>query len=238
MTNCKDSPILVPILTRILKADIALNPFLSAVIPATTDPEQEQDRVVWDMHYPSSFARCSSNIASEKSWLRRRKELATFPRMNAIEIVSRSFPWTITVHARNPDKGLRCGEVLDTIHLYLYTHLICTDMDGVSEDHRKAMSEVYESTRKRPEEPPAIFLSEGRGGMRKVDYLAANTAFQGLQRDDAYLKEKMGYTSPGTFLMVCGQVEPESSSEVVPPSVLSSPSSAHKPPTPSSASSS
>lgn len=76
-------------------------------------------------------------------------------------------------------------------------------MKGISEEEYDSISESYKRNREEPTVLPASSLLEDRPGLRRVDWLRKKTVFGGLYTDEDYTQERLGFFSPGVFVLEC-----------------------------------
>lgn len=189
-------PVLSPFIASIVRPEFSFNPMLHRP-PADGE---NNTAMTWNMLYPGSYSRLPLDPSGE-SWFERRVEPATFPKMNSIRIISRTFPWMIEVKAEDVETAVTCRDIVDQLSKYFCVLLGPIEMDDVSAEHRKAMSAAFRVNRSQ-EIPAEIFRNSI--GMRRIDWLCKNTMFEGLEEDKGYVTERLSVFVPGTFVMRCG----------------------------------
>ena len=100
---------------KIVRAQIELNPLLSPPPDNLTD----RSYLKWNMLWPTGQCQRSSD-PGVRSWSEGRNSPATWPRLRAMHLISRTFPWTITIEASDPEEGVTCGDVMEEIHVFMY----------------------------------------------------------------------------------------------------------------------
>lgn len=137
-------------------------------------------------------------------WKQRAHELATFPHISQINIISKSFPWIIEIHSRHPSKGVRCSDIVEGLHAHFLVHLICTDTDHLQPEEFEQMSRAFKESRRNEQSVMTHTLTAGKHpGLLRVDWLGQNTMFGGLERDEEYVKERLGVYDPSYFVLRC-----------------------------------
>lgn len=184
-----------------LQATPELNPLLGPV-PSPGD-KSGQHCVSWEILFPPSSYACASPAMSKSAWADHLRSPATFPRLRKLFIVSRSFPWVIIAHAEDPNIGITCGDVLDEIYEYLFDLVLQEEVDAVPASDLETFVAAYEANRSRADRrgEPALSLTKRTKAMRQVDWLARNTFFGGLARDDAYIAERFNTAMPAAFIL-------------------------------------
>lgn len=129
-----------------------------------------------------------------------RDEPATFPRVTQIRLVSRAFPWMISVVARDPTKGVLCGEVVEQIYQYLDRHTSQQEYNAQSKEKRKAIIASYKTNRSTVPGVPGGALGSG---LKCFDYLGNHTMFGGVAKNDSLVKSLCGDVLPCTLELKC-----------------------------------
>lgn len=201
-----DGPVLTPLLLRIVGAQLKVNPLLSP-------PNQDLDQVYlkWNMLFNASHC-VRSDDRPDKSWSIGRASPATHPRLTEVKIVSRTFPWIITVHAVDPHLGVTCGEIVDRLDDFLHKNLRKEDAELDSGNHRVERDQAYYHNRSTAIGVPGGRLGEG---LRRLDWLCKDTMFGGLEVDNNYAREFFGGASPpAIFTLVCTKRYPLTEQEM------------------------
>lgn len=193
-----DGPILGPQAALKVEPEFSIHPFL---LPRSVEEGTIDTSITWNIIYPGSYARIPGDPSGE-SWFERRVEVATFPRMTHIRVISRAFPWIIHVASSTEHAALTCKDVLEQVHKYLCELLSPLEMDDVTPEHRRNMSLAYRANRSQ-DIPAKIFT--GSAGLRKMDWLAKNTMFEGLEEDKEYIAERLTVFMSGTFVLRLGE---------------------------------
>lgn len=198
-------PVLEPFLVRAVSATISINPLLS---PPT---DSHEDYLRWNMIFPTST--CYRTTGPKRSWIKGREAPATFPRLSHIRIISRSFPWMISVKARRQNIGVTCGEVIEAISSYFYGDVAKKEYEGVTTRRRREIWQAYQYNRSTDSNVPGGHLGEQ---LRRLDWLCSNSRWGGLVRNDEFIKEACGDVLPCTFELKCipsYPLSPEEASE-------------------------
>jgi hypothetical protein len=190
-----DGPVLTPLLLRIVGAQLKVNPLLTA-------PTQDLDQVYlkWNMLFNASHC-VRSDDKPDKSWSNGRGSPATHPRLAEIKIISRTFPWSITVFAQDPKAGVTCGEIIDKLDDFIHKNLKKDDADLDSGDHRLERDHAYYHNRSTAIGVPGGRLGEG---LRRLDWLCKETMFGGLEVDNSFVREYHdGASPPAVLTLLC-----------------------------------
>ncbi|KAJ3728340.1 hypothetical protein C8R42DRAFT_571312, partial [Lentinula raphanica] len=199
-----DGPVLEPFLVRVLN----LKPRLNPLIQPHRDPEH--DYLKWTMLMPSSMVQRSSD-ESRVSWSNGRNDPATFPRVTSLRLVPNLLPFTIEVFARDPNIGVTCGDVIDTIGDSMLKHSGKSEFEILSPDRQKMVSEAYRHNRSR-----ALGVPGGRlgNGLRRMDFLGRETEFGGIKDDPATVRKICGEDLPCTWVLCCRSRYPMTREEI------------------------
>lgn len=185
-------PVLEPFLVRAVSATIRINPLIS---PPT---DSHEDYLRWNMIFPTST--CYRTTGPKRSWIKGREAPATFPRLSHIRIISRSFPWMISVKARRQNIGVTCGEVVEAISAYFHGDVAKKEYEGVSTRRRREIWQAYQYNRSTDSNVPGGHLGEQ---LRRLDWIGSHSRWGGLVRDDEFIKEACGDVLPCTFELKC-----------------------------------
>lgn len=190
-TGSHYGPVLTPLLLRVVGAQLKVNPLL-------TGPAQDLDHVYlkWNMLFNASHC-VRSDDRPDKSWSSGRAAPATHPRLTELKIISRAFPWTVTVQAADPHLGVTCGEIIDRLDDFLHKNLRKDDADRDSGTHRVERDHAYYHNRSTAIGVPGGRLGEG---LRRLDWLCKDTMFGGLEVDNGFVREYYEGASPPAFL--------------------------------------
>ncbi|EGN96371.1 hypothetical protein SERLA73DRAFT_186098 [Serpula lacrymans var. lacrymans S7.3] len=185
-------PVLEPFLVRVVRANVKINPLLAPPNDATDDYLQ------WNMVFGTS--NCHRSTDPRRSWIKGRGEPATHPRLSSLRIICHSFPGMITIQARDPKIGITCGEILDRISHYLYGDVIRTEYDSIPRARKKTIYQSYQHNRSTHPNVPGGSLGDG---MRRLDYLCADSMFGGIVQNDNFVKDHCGDALPCTYELKC-----------------------------------
>lgn len=197
-----DGPVLEPFLVRAVSATIRINPLLST---PTGD-----DYLRWNMLFSTS--NCYRTTESRRSWIKGRDAPATFPRLTHVRIISRSFPWMISVKAKRQNIGVTCGEVIDTISAYLHGDAAKKEYEHAPSRRRREIWSAYQFNRSTDANAPGGHLGEQ---LKRLDWLGSHSRFGGIICNDEFVKEACGDILPCTFELQCIQNYPLSQEEAV-----------------------
>ncbi|KAG2031689.1 hypothetical protein BDR03DRAFT_971938 [Suillus americanus] len=184
--------VLEPYLVRAVSATISINPLLSS------PTNSHEDYLRWNMIFPTST--CYRTTGPEYSWIKGREAPATFPRLSHIRIISRSFPWMISVKARRQNIGVTCGEVIEALSAYFHENVVQMEYEGVSTRRQREIWQAYQYNRSMDSNAPGGLLGEQ---LRRLDWLGSNSKWGGLVCNDEFIKEACGDVLPCTFELKC-----------------------------------
>ena len=176
---------------RAVSAIIRINPLLAP-------PTDNNDYLRWNMVFATST--CFRTTESQRSWIRGRDAPATFPRLSQIRIISRTFPWMISVKARRKNLGVTCGEVIEAIAAYMQGDVARKEYESTPSRRRREIWQAYQFNRSTDINAPGGQLGEQ---LRRLDWLGNNSRFGGIIRNDDYVKEACGDVLPCTFELQC-----------------------------------
>ena len=142
-----------------------------------------------------------SDDKPDKSWSTGRGSPATHPRLTEVKIISRTFPWDITVLAADPNIGVTCGDIIDRLDDFIHRNLEKEDIELDSGNHRVERDHAYHHNRSTTIGVPGSRLGEG---LRRLDWLCKDTMFGGLELDNNFVREHYGGASPpGILTLLC-----------------------------------
>ncbi|KAH7928142.1 hypothetical protein BV22DRAFT_1005430 [Leucogyrophana mollusca] len=185
-------PVLEPFLAKVVGAHIRINPLLAPPTDAT------DDYLRWNMIFSTS--NCYRTSDTRRSWIKGRKEPATHPRLSTLRIISKAFPWMITVRARDKKIGVTCGEVLDCIAQYLYGEVGKKEYEHVDAARKREIFTAYAHNRSTEPGVPGGGLGEA---LKRLDFLGQNSRFGGIIQNDEFVKYQCGDALPCTFELKC-----------------------------------
>ncbi|KII89798.1 hypothetical protein PLICRDRAFT_566537 [Plicaturopsis crispa FD-325 SS-3] len=201
-----------PALDRICASAVHASPTINPLLQYSQDSSTTGHHSInWNMLFPSSYA--TATATSQETLLARLREPATHPRLSAIRVISRAFPWTIEIHAQTRlNTALTCQDILDQLHLFFYKFLLRREMHTATPEHQKATWIYHKANRTPADGLRARVLNNMYTGMRKIEWLGKDTAFRGIEQDDEYVRQQVGVVIPGTYVLICGHpVEAEAS---------------------------
>ena len=172
----------------------------------------ERPYLKWNMLWPTG--QCQRSLdPGVRSWSEGRNSPATWPRIRTMHLISRCFPWTITIEAGDPEEGVTCGDVMEEIHLFMYGRVSKAQMDGAPNAQKNAISQSYWHNRSTAPGVPGGRLART---LLKCDWLGVNTSFGGIvEADQRTLREiSGGIALPGTFELICVQRYPMTEEEL------------------------
>lgn len=188
-------PVLKPMLLKIVRADLAINPLLQP-LPIEDPPEP---RLIWNMLFSTALCRRSTDPI-DRSWSVGRQEPATFPRVSSIRLLSQTIPWLIDIPASNPTIGVTCGDVIEQLSDYLQGRISKKDFDKASRETQEALKATYHHNRSRDEGVPGGRLGEG---LKRLDWLGPKTMWGGLEKNDALVREVCDEVLPCILELKC-----------------------------------
>lgn len=192
-----DGPVLEPFLLRVVGAQIRINP----LIQPPSDDDSDRPHLQWDMLFPSSRCRKSTDDP-RVSWHSGRHEPATFPRITFMRIVSEAFSWILFVHAKDLAIGVTCGEVIDTLGENFSRLSSGGEYNELPPQRQKQVSEAYSYNRSTAFGVPGDTLGQG---MRRLDFLCKDAMYGGVVVDEAVLRKVCEYVLPCTFVLNCSR---------------------------------
>ncbi|KAA1477674.1 hypothetical protein DENSPDRAFT_787028 [Dentipellis sp. KUC8613] len=193
-------PVLKPMLVHRMRVDVHVNPLLL--------PVGDSDRVHlnWNMLFSTSHCQRSGD-PEHRSWSNGRQEPATFPRLTSLKLLCRALPWIIEIKASSPAVGVTCADIIDQLGDYLKTNAPKDDYQKSSSDQQHQLKLNYHHNRSRSDGVPGGRLGEG---LRRLDWFGAMSMWGGMDRNDAYVKDRCGVVLPCMFEMFCVPRPPQS----------------------------
>lgn len=174
-----------PLHASIVRASFKVSPLLS---PPPSDESNKRAYLEWNMLFSSSRTRRSDEPVTQ-SWMTGRDSGATFPRLSSLRLISRKFPWFIDVKASNPGTGVTCGDVIDTLSEFFHAYTKQADYDSRTRIEQNTVRESYWHNRSsRDDDVPGGRLGKG---MRRMDFLAMDTMWGGIEVNERYVKERL-----------------------------------------------
>ncbi|KAJ4475614.1 hypothetical protein J3R30DRAFT_3501174 [Lentinula aciculospora] len=201
-------PVLEPFLTHVLHVVPKLNPLIKPAPLEIGDPDH--DYLKWNMLWASNMVQ-RSNDNSRTSWSDGRNSPATFPRITSMRLLPNLLPFSIDVFARNPDIGVTCGDVIDAISDSMRKHSGQSDFDSLPTDRKQKVSSAYRHNRSRAPGVPGGILGDG---LRRLDFLGAETMFGGIKEDPIATRRICGEVLPCTWILDCTTRFPMTSQEM------------------------
>ncbi|KAJ7144950.1 hypothetical protein C8R43DRAFT_890893 [Mycena crocata] len=198
-------PVLEPFLIRAVRAHVRLNPLVQPLPDSGGQPYLK-----WNMLFPSNQCQRSDD-AVHLSWSKGRQEPATFPRVTVVRLVSETFPWLITIAARNRDIGVTCGELIDYISRDMYNLTGQAEYEALPSGKKRTVAEAYRHNRSRAHGVPGGQLNPG---MLRLDWLGQDTMFGGVRENERIVRRVCGDVLPCTFELVCVRRYPMTAEEI------------------------
>lgn len=192
----EDGPVLEPFLVRVVRANLKINPLIQVYDENTGD---DSAHLLWNMLYPTSTVQRSTD-PTHVSWFKGRDEPATFPRVSWLRIVSEITPWVIEVHARDKERGVTCGDVIDAIGYDFNKRTQKEDFQIYTALEQRELTNAYHWNRSRNPGAPGGQLGSG---MKRLDFLRSRTMFGGLELNERTVKRVCGEVLPCTFVLKC-----------------------------------
>lgn len=198
-------------LASIVNCKPKINPLLAA-------PPEDPSKcgfLEWNMLFPSSYVH-RSNDREEMSWMDGRHSPATFPRVKTLRIISRQFTWFIDVKGRDPETGVTCGDVIDTLAKFFYQQAPQAEFEACSKPEQNRISAAYHNNRSRSRDVPGGTLGQG---LRRCDFLGDRTMFGGIMADRDYVRQRLqlGRSQrefPCIFVLTCDVRLPQTVEEL------------------------
>lgn len=191
-----DGPVLTPMILKIVRADLAINPLLQ---PHPIEEETTEPRLIWNMLFSTALCRRTTD-SEDRSWSVGRQAPATFPRVSSLRLLSRTIPWLIDIPASNPAIGVTCGDVIERLSEYLQGRISKNDYSKASRETQEALKMTYHHNRSRDEGVPGGRLGEG---LKRLDWLGQKTMWGGLEKNDALVKEVCAEVLPCILELKC-----------------------------------
>lgn len=198
-------PVLSRMLVHRMKAKVEINPL---ILPP--NDALDRDYLKWNMLYPTGNCQRSSDRPG-RSWHNGRNAPATWPRVTSLRVISHSFPWPIDIPATNPTIGVTCGDVIEAIHMSMYTRLSQGQYDSSSRQQRRLLSESFYHNRSTAHGVPGGRLQQT---LLRCDWLGQDTMFGGLVDDDRFVREVCKDNLPCTFVLKCVRRYPMTEAEI------------------------
>ncbi|EKM83168.1 hypothetical protein AGABI1DRAFT_111655 [Agaricus bisporus var. burnettii JB137-S8] len=121
---------------------------------------------------------------------------AVLPRVEQLYVISETSPWCTTV--RNP-AGVTMSDVCQTVWSE-YTNNAITDAEMGELPQR--LKDQIKGTAQRNQQPAGYGMyTPGGVRCRRVDWLRDRHFFEGLRKDEAYAKRRLGFSAPNVFIM-------------------------------------
>ena len=203
-----DGPVLDTFLTRVVEARIEINPLLAP----PPDRLDERPYIKWNMLWPTAQCQRSCDPGT-RSWAEGRDAPATWPRIRSLRLISRSLPWTISVEATDPEVGVTCGDVMESIATFMYGRVSKAQMDNASPAQKALISQSYWHNRSTTPGVPGGRLART---LLRCDWLGMQTSFGGIVEPDERTVQDVsgGVTLPCTFELKCLQRYPMTEEEL------------------------
>lgn len=105
---------------------------------------------------------------------------ATYPPLPKLEVCHELLPWTITIRASHPERGVSCADVLETLYRTLRRPVTPAEFDSLpSPDMKKRVTSAWMSRCGRIRDP-AQHENEKQKGVKRVDFLLGRHRMLGL----------------------------------------------------------
>ncbi|KAL4265805.1 DUF6699 domain-containing protein [Pleurotus pulmonarius] len=153
--------------------------FHQMFLPASSN-DNRSSTLHWDMLFPSTYAQ--GNSSDPSAWVNKREEAATSPRVAMLNLVSRAFPWTISVRASHSQLGVSCSDVIEAISRFLGQLVSQQEFLGFPAATQQMVTECYYQNRDVAREVLGV---DGLGeGIKRLDWLGMETIFGGIEHND------------------------------------------------------
>jgi hypothetical protein len=202
-----DGPVLDPLVVPLLDVHLRINPLIQ---PLLDDDPSDRVHLNWNMIFPTSTVQRSTD-PSHVSWVNGRNAPATFPRLSMLRIVSEGLPWVIQVRAAEGNKGVTCGEVIETLGYELGRLSSRADFESLPSRERAEVTAAYKHNRSRAPGVPGGLLGQG---MKRLDFLRSSTIFAGIDINDRVTHRVCGTLLPATFVLKCSTSYPMTRQEI------------------------
>lgn len=195
-------------IVKVVKARLELNPLLG---PPPDNPDS-RPYLKWNMLFPTAQCQRSSD-PGHRSWAEGRDSPATWPRVKSLRILSRAFPWEMHVVASDPELGVTCGDVIESVHTFMYGRVSSQQLDNAAPAHKRLVGQSYWHNRSTAHGVPGGRLYNT---LLRCDWLGLQTMFGGLvEGDDRLIKDvACGAALPCTFELKCVQRYPMTEAEI------------------------
>ena len=117
-----------------------------------------------------------------------------------MRIVSKVFPWIITIHAKDLAVGVTCGDVIDTLAENFSRFSSNKEYEELSSPRRYQVSVSYSHNRSMAYAVPGESLGVG---IRRLDFLGKHKMYAGIVADEDVLKRVCEDVLPCTFVLCC-----------------------------------
>lgn len=156
--------------------------------------------LVWNMLFHTG--RCHrSDDTTGRSWANRNVP-ATWPRVSSLRLISSDFPWVILVNASDPESGVSCGDILETVFSFLHHRVSSKEYAAASGELQRQISATYHHNRSTSPGVPGGTL---KAGVHRFDFLGTATIFGGIAKNNSLVREVCKAPLPCVFELVCDQ---------------------------------
>ncbi|THG97499.1 hypothetical protein EW026_g4511 [Hermanssonia centrifuga] len=169
-------PVLDAFLVKVVKARIEMNPLLAP----PPDKLDERPYLKWNLLFPSGQCQKSSD-PGHRSWADGRGAPATWPRVKSLRLISRSIPWEIQINATDAELGVTCGDVIESIHDFMYGRVSKAQMDSATPSQKQLISTAYWHNRSTAYGVPGGRLHRT---LLRCDWLGLQTMYGGIVEAD------------------------------------------------------
>ncbi|KAF8162793.1 hypothetical protein B0H34DRAFT_692979 [Crassisporium funariophilum] len=185
-----------PILSQtdlyLLGTELELNPIL----------EGKLDNYLLNFHLVTGFNIPTSQAPQGGNNIPGKDEPATLPRVSQLIVISRLSPWCTII---KKDTGVTIGDVCSAMYKD-YTDNDISEVEFGSLNQRS--QEQLRRCAANNSNPPSQQWAGGyytpaqpSDRLRRVDWLKERVYFEGLTKDDNYVRARLGFKAPNTFVM-------------------------------------
>ena len=134
-----------------------------------------------DVRFPPSSEVTIPN-ASHYAW---RHAHATATQASHVRLISKDFPWWIDIKTNG--HPVTCNDIWGALHNALQQPLADSEWGVLSHDSSKA-KKVQKAAKQRQSEIDKLDKT-----LKRVDWVAENFIFRGLEKDDEFAKRRLAY---------------------------------------------
>jgi len=181
-----------------IKFNVLRPPVVVHALLGPTPPSASHPSLVFNMLFPPNMIHLSNEHPS-RSWMNGRSDPATFPRLSHISLISPHFPWIIEV--RN-DQGVTCGDVAQKLFNFMQARIDKSEWEPLPEEDRLAIGASYKWNRSTEPGAPGGMMQPG---LSRVDFLGKRTMFDGMVRDDKFVRERLSTSTGAVFVVILAE---------------------------------